>query len=727
MSFSSHNLTDPDLSLAQFNHQINAVLSGITPENQFQQISHLTAVLDLYLQGQWTEESQPGKKPATLQAIASTLGPKGQGHIVLAQINPTPGDLAGNSAKILDYIALAEALGVDTVVFPELSLMGYPILDVIQRHPFLVAENVKWLNALAKRTGETRAIIGFVEPRAPLKADDISSSQNKKQCGRLFYNALAVLGNGKVEGITRKSLLPTYNEFYDYRTFEPSPGVGVYPPSTPELTLNEGHPDGSLSVIHGKSYALSICEDTWNDHEFFTRPLYRHRDPMADLATLKPDVFINISASPSRSRKEQLKHHLLSHIARRHHIPYLYVNQTGSVDELSFDGASRVYDASGNLTTRAASFQEQFLIANPFQQSGIIHPLPVGLEDALTEQKTFDAFLTSDLGRTYRTLVQGIRDYFEKNGFKRAVLGLSGGIDSAITTVIAADALGAENVLAVSMPSSITPADSREDARQLAINLGVGFIEIPIDSPVKAFDTILHSGEVDLHFSWGEPNANSYAKDNMQAISRATILRLLGNDYHALPLATSDKSELYMGYATVNGDMSGAFAPLADVPKTKLRMLAKWLNKNRSEKNTLPASVIEKPSGAELALDPATGKPITAEDVLMPYEFADEIIWRIEALHQSKAEMMTQTFQWEQQHSTSSEQKKIWLDKFFHRMARAVFKWWVLPPAVIVSGNGSITKTDYQHPITAGRIDWDGKTEAEIDTFLNKATLTLSQ
>lgn len=665
-------------------------------------------------------ESHPSENASQeahiLAQTAKALGPRGQGHGVLAQINPTPGDLAGNARIIMAWARAAEAIGADWIAFPELALMGYPIGDVITRHPFLVTENLRWLRALTARAGQTRLLVGFVEPRA-------------YPGGKPFYNALAVLGDGRIEAIVRKSLLPAYGEFYDTRTFEPAPRVGALSADTLGSTgwETENAGDAALWTIHGKRYGLSICEDIWNDGNFFARPLYLS-DPIAALAAQEPDLLLNVSASPSRSRKEALKHHMLASAARKYGRPLAYVNQTGAVDELSFDGASRVYDAQGHLVARARAFQEQFLIVRPLQRdpdaSHALYALPAGLDAAMDAPKMFDAHDESDLARTAQTLTQGIRDYFAKTGFSRAVLGLSGGLDSSVVAALLVDALGPDNVLGVSMPSALTSIESRNDARQLASNLGARFVEISIETPVSAFEAALMQARPTLNRQWGARDEASFSADNLQAMSRASILRALGNDFRALPIATSDKSELYLGYATVNGDMSGALAPLGDVPKTKVRALARWLNANRPDRpNALPLSVIEKPSGAELAIDPATGRALTAEDALMPYAFADEIIWRLEALGQSRAEMRDVEFQWERENALSPEQKRMWLDRFFSRMSASVFKWWLAPPILLVEGNGSITKTDYRHPITAGRICWAGVSDPECAAHLDAPIL----
>lgn len=640
--------------------------------------------------------------------IKKTLSGR-KGFIGLAQVNPVSGDIAFNGQKIARYIRYAESIGLDAIVFPELALIGYPIEDVIDRHPVIVTENVQWLKQLAELTVNTTALVGFIEPR------------KNAVSGRKYYNAVAVLHNGKIQSIIRKRLLPTYSEFNDCRYIEPSPVAGAQPGKTlGDFSLKKGVSGKKTNEINGISYGISICEDCWNNKNFFRHTLYE-ADPVDELARDNPDVFINCSASPSRAKKEQLKHNMLSFIARQYAVPFVYVNQVGAIDNCSFEGASRVFNADGSLLARAKSFEEQCLIVNPVEKIGKIYPLTKGLEKTLKEEKTFTLDYENDLERTYKTIVQAIRDYFEKCGLKRAVLGLSGGLDSTVCAVLLADALGKENVFGISMPSEITSAESRNDAAELAHNLGIHFMQMPIGKIVDAANVCLSELFSGIERIWDcRYKTVSFTQDNIQARARAVLLWGISNEFEAcIPIATSDKSELYMGYATVNGDMSGGFAPIADVPKTKLFALARWLNKNRAEKNAVPEAVILKKPGAELAIDPKTGKPLTAEDALMPYPFLDEVIWRIENKHESYTDMLRSEFLYERGNTLSAEQKTAWLDKFYKRMAGALYKWSILPPSVIVEAR-SINKNDYRQPVTSGRIDYKGKTENEIRFLLKR-------
>jgi len=666
----------------------------------------LSEKMDKILQGR-INNNRTGEIVTSIKQIITNIG---GGTIGLAQINPIAGDIEYNSKKVIRYINYAEKIGLDAVIFPELTLMGYPIEDTIDRHPVIVDENIKWLEEIAKLTKKTAAIVGFVEPR---KYDNST--------GKKYYNSAAVLSDGKIQGIVRKSLLPNYSEFNDYRYIEPSPVVGVQPAKTLKLFDEDTIEDcKKTNIINSIRYGISICEDCWNNKNFFSSTLYE-KDPIEELAKESPDVFINCSASPSRAKKEQLKHNLLSFISKQYKTPMVYVNQVGAIDNSSFDGSSRVFDKNGKLIARAKSFEEQFLIVNPLKGVGKIYPLTKGLEQSLTEEKKFTLDYENDLERTYKTIIQGVRDYFKKNGLERACLGLSGGLDSTVCAVIMADSIGKENVFGISMPSKITSKESRSDAELLASNIGINFAEMPIkdmvDTTNRMFDVLFRN----IELKWDCRYKKSFTQDNIQARSRAMYLWGISNEFSkCIPIATSDKSELYMGYATINGDMSGGFAPIADVPKTKLFAFARWMNLNRKEKNAIPEAIILKHPGAELAIDERTGKPLIAEDALMPYEFLDEVIWRIENKHEYYNDMIDSEFLYEQTHNTTKEEKRQWLDKFYKRMSTSLYKWSILPPSVIVESR-SINKYDYKQPITSSHINYKGADRKVIADILETA------
>ncbi len=700
---------DSNLPLENFKNLIKDEILDSSMD-KIDKIASLSEVLDFYLRDEIAGADFELKKEFVTESLKVLLGERNQGNIVIAQTNPTVGYVEYNAKKVMKYIRCAERINADMIIFPELALMGYQIQDTIDRHPVIVRENVKWLKEIAKQTGKTAAVVGFIEPR---------ESKNKL-IGKKYYNSAAILQNGKILGIIRKALLPTYSEFNDYRYVEPSGTTGVQPAETlGAFSLSDKLQTSKISEINSHTYGISICEDCWNDRDFFENPLYQV-DPVEELAAENPDILVNCSASPTRARKEQLKHNMLSFVSRKYQKPFVYVNQVGAIDDNSFDGSSRVFNAKGELIARAKSFEEQFLVVNPIKGEGKIYPLTKGLEETLTSQKVFTLDYEPDLERTYKTIIQGIRDYFRKNGFKRAVLGLSGGLDSTVSAVLMADALGAENVFGVSMPSKITSTQSRSDARDLAENLGINFAETAIKDMVNTTNLALDNLFSQVESKWNCRYKETFTQDNIQARSRAMFLWGISNEFgQTVPIATSDKSELYMGYATINGDMSGGFAPIADVPKTKLFAFARWLNKNRPQKNAIPEVIIAKKPGAELAIDPKTGKPLFAEDALMPYEFLDEVIWRIENKHESYYDMLESEFLYESKNKISREQKTAWLDKFYSRMSKALYKWSILPPSVIVEPR-SIIKADYKQPITSCSIDYKGQSSELIAKKLSE-------
>lgn len=646
---------------------------------EFNKLTALTALTDLIdADLKSCAEKLSNEKKCEISVELNKIIPKGS--IVLAQANPLSGDVEGNAKKAAKWVEWANRLNVDAIVFPELFLIGYPIGDFIDRFPIIVEENEEWLKVLAALSGNVKVIIGFAE-------------KNTEKTGKKYYNSVAILSNGRIEKIIRKSLIPNYSEFNDYRHFEPAPVES----------------QNRIVSIGEKSAGIIICEDGWNDFDFFEHNLYKN-DPVKEVVEEQhPDYILNCSASITRAKKEQLKHNMLSFASKKHQTPIVYVNQVGSGEAVSFEGASRVYDTEGNLIYRAKSYKEQFFIVNPCAntEEGTIYPLPEGLEKTLTSQKAFTLDHEPDLERTYLTIIQSIKDYFKKTGFTRAVLGLSGGLDSTICATLLADALGAQNVLGISMPSRITSSQSMNDARKLAENLGINFTEISIKDMCETtrdeFDTVF----TNVQKKWDCRHRECFTNDNIQARSRALILWGIANEFSStLTIATSDKSELYMGYATINGDMSGGFAPIADVSKTKLFALAKWLNKNREKKNTIPESIIAKRPGAELAINPKTGKPLLAEEALMPYEFLDEVIWRVENLSQTIADMMDEKFLYETKEKVTEEQKLQWLEKFFRRMSTSLYKWTIMPPSPIVDAR-SINKAEYVMPIISSKINFN--------------------
>lgn len=582
--------------------------------------------------------------------------------IVLAQINTIAGNIQYNAERIISCIENAKKDNANLIIFPELALVGYPFGDIFIRHKSIITRQLEKLNEIAKLTTNITALVGFAEP---------TESAEKKP----FYNSIAVLRNGKIINTVRKRLLPNYCEFNDYRYFEPSN-------VTPELI-----------EINGEKFGIIVCEDSFNDKSFFKQECIYGVDPVAEIMKLKPDTIINCSCSPSRTGKEFIKNALFSTIAKEYNVNYIYVNRVGYSDNLSFDGTSRIYNSKGELTLRAKSFEEEIITVENYK--GKIEKLPEGM-DKPVDTNIFNLDYSSDLERTYKSVIQAIRDYFNKNGFKKAVLGLSGGLDSSISVVLLADALGKENVFGVSMPSRITSQSSKDDARILAENLGINFFELPLAQGLNSMKDMLESAFQNVNT---EKFEKSTTIENLQARLRATILWSIANEHkYMLPIATSDKSEAYIGYATVNGDMSGGFAPIADITKTKLFALGDFLNNYREKKNVIPQAILEKPPGAELKINPKTGKTVCAEEDNMPYPFLDEIIWFVENQGYGYEQLLNHKFYYEQKEKISPEQKREWINKFFRKQHCAVFKWHIIPPSVVIDMH-SINSVEYRQPI----------------------------
>ncbi|MCQ2739285.1 MAG: NAD(+) synthase [bacterium] len=581
--------------------------------------------------------------------------------VSLAQINPTIGDYEQNSKKIFEFMSSENSKSADIIIFPELALFGLPIGNLISRFPFLVQQNLKWINELAKHSGKTAVAIGFVN------TENINNET-------VYYNSLAIIRNKKIEKIINLSPLQqnTMNLCSD-NTYE----------------------------INGTKY-LFLNSDIENIEKNINK-----------FNTTNTDIIIICKSLKTGEAASYKKHEILSNLSMKYNLAIAHINQSGLSDNFLFDGESCIYSKKGKLIAVANSDEEILSadIYNCFEKELI----------NITYKNTSEFSLNYeyDLERTYKTLIKGIRDYFAKNNLKRAVLGLSGGLDSSICAVLLTDALGKDNVLGISMPSALTGNESKSDAKNLAENLDINYFEYEIKPVVNTVNSIFNKMFSDIETKWNCRYDKSYTQDNVQARSRAVYLWGISNEFDScIPIATSDKSELYMGYATINGDMSGGYAPIADITKTKLFALAKWLNKNRDEKNAIPENIILKKPGAELAIDIKTGKPLLAEDALMPYEFLDEIIWRIETKKQTYTEILKSDFLYETHTKITKEQKKEWIDKFFKRMSSALYKWSIMPPSVII-GDYSINKAIYKHPLTS-RIDYKEKSAEDIAKLFEK-------
>ena len=479
--------------------------------------------------------------------------------IALAQINPTVGDIAGNSGKMADCIARAERAGAELVVFSELSLPGYPPRDLLSRGSFISA-SVDAVEALAKRCRGIAALVGFAGPAADSP-------------GRPLENAAALLSGGAVAGIHVKTLLPTYDVFDETRYFRPGP--------TPKpLTLS------------GRRIGVSICEDLW-DRPALGAALYQS-DPIAHLRDAGAEIIINMSASPFQLGKSGIRENLIRRQAERTKTPIIYVNQVGGNDELIFDGASMAVGSDGTVLARCKSFAEDLLVIDT--EAGPARCEAIG----------------SDMEQLSEALKLGLRDYVRKCGFRSVVLGLSGGIDSAVVASLAADALGGENVLALAMPSRYSSDHSLADARQLADNLGVRFLTLPIDPIHVAYERAL-AGNL-------PENRPDTTDQNIQARIRGNLVMAFSNACGHLPLATGNKSELATGYCTLYGDMTGGLAVIGDVPKTMVYDLARYLNETTGRR--IPENSLAKPPSAELKPDQ------TDQDRLPPYDLLDAILSR---------------------------------------------------------------------------------------------------
>jgi NAD+ synthase (glutamine-hydrolysing) len=478
--------------------------------------------------------------------------------IALGQINPTVGDFAGNAAKIIAYSARAREAGAGMILFPELSICGYPPRDLVERASF-VTHNREAAERIAAETQGIAVICGLV---TPAEAD----------MGKSVMNSAALLVDGEIKFVQSKMLLPTYDVFDELRNFAPARRQELFP-------------------FCGKQMALTICEDAWNDKHFWPRQLYSV-DPVESLVHAGGNFVLNISASPFWAGKRELRQDMLSTIAKTDCVPVAFVNQVGGNDSLVFDGSSLVFDRNGNVVARGKSFEEDLIFFEADSLTGEVHDQIAGEEASI-----------------YAALVLGTRDYIAKCGFQKAIIGLSGGIDSALTAAIAVDAIGAEHVIGVGMPSEYSSEGSVTDARELAANLGIRFEILPISNIFHSFTETLkpvfHGHDEDV------------TEENIQSRIRGSLLMALSNKFGALVLSTGNKSELGVGYCTLYGDMAGGLAVINDVPKTLVYRLACYVN---SIKPVIPQSTITKAPSAELRPDQKD------TDSLPSYEVLDAIL-----------------------------------------------------------------------------------------------------
>ena len=479
--------------------------------------------------------------------------------IALAQINPTVGDFTGNLDKIVAASNRAAAKGARLTVFSELAICGYPPADFLEKPSFL-ARCRSAVDELAERTASlsTAVVAGVALPAGG-------------ETGKIAWNAAVLLDAGRLLLEQHKRLLPFYDVFDEQRYFAPS---------------------GPQKVVEldGVRLAITICEDAWNDKNFWPRQLYTV-DPMEELMRQHPALHINLSSSPFWHGKRAVRRQMLAAIARRDGIPVLMCNQVGGNDSLIFDGSSLARNGRGELIAQTASFEEDLILVDPFHTAALSVPKDDDTEAA------------------YRALVLGTRDYVRKCGFKKILIGLSGGIDSALVAAIAKDALGADNVIAVGMPSPYSSTGSIEDSRKLAANLGIRFEVIGISGLFAEYGRALEP-----LFQNTQPDTT---EENIQSRIRGNLLMALSNKFGALVLTTGNKSEMAVGYCTLYGDMVGALAVIGDLVKTRIYAVCRWLNRNGE---VIPAAILEKPPSAELRPDQK------ATDSLPPYEILDPIL-----------------------------------------------------------------------------------------------------
>ncbi|TRU42008.1 MAG: NAD+ synthase [Microcystis aeruginosa Ma_QC_Ca_00000000_S207] len=506
-------------------------------------------------------------------------------RIAIAQLNPIVGDIEGNAERILEAAQTAFNRGAELLLTPELSLCGYPPRDLLLNLGF-VEKMSRQLQLLSQELPEKLAVlVGFVEKNTS------ATVRGEKP----LFNSIALLKSQEIKQIFTKRLLPTYDVFDEDRYFASGKESQYF-----QLTENNF------------KIGVTICEDVWNDEQFWGQRQYAV-NPIADLANLGVDLIVNLSASPYSVGKQKLRESLLSHSATRYNLPIVYVNQVGGNDDLIFDGDSVAFNRQGEVIYRAQAFTSSLELIE-FNQDllpAVIHPLPIDEDEEI-----------------YRALVLGVRDYVQKCGFKRVIFGLSGGIDSSLVAAIATDALGKENVLAVMMPSPYSSDHSISDAVALVNNLGIKSEKLAIKEIMTAYDQLLERLFAGTDFG--------IAEENLQSRIRGNLLMALSNKFGHLLLSTGNKSEMAVGYCTLYGDMNGGLAVIADVPKTRVYSLCRWLNRHGE---IIPLNVINKAPSAEL-------KPNQKDqDSLPPYEILDAILALLIDRHQSAEQIIAAGFE----------------------------------------------------------------------------------
>ena len=526
--------------------------------------------------------------------------------ITLLQINPIVGDLDGNADKIKNFAEKASEKKPDLIVTSELALLGYPPRDLLL-YPDFIAKAWGALQTLAKGTK-------FLPPILVGTA-----IVNKNKNGRPLFNCAAFLKDGKIREIFLKSLLPTYDVFDEDRYFEPGT-------------------ETQILKYRGLKIGISICEDLWNDKDYWQKPRY-HFDPIEKLAQEKVDLIINLSSSPFTVDKQKLRESMISASAAKYKLPIIYVNQVGGNDDLIFDGASFIFNGRGKLLGRAKAFEEDLLVIDLDSKTKVINDYPENKEELI-----------------FKAILLGLNDYLQKCGFKKVLIGISGGIDSSIVASIASFALGAKNVIGVLMPSPYTSAQSMTDAQKLTKNLGIKTMTFEISSLMKNYDKTLKNAFGNLK--------KDITEENIQARIRGNLLMALSNKYKALVLSTGNKSELTVGYTTLYGDLTGGLAVIGDLSKTQVYKLAKWINR---QKELIPKSIIKKAPSAELRPNQKD------QDNLPPYNVLDKILYLYIEKHEGSKQIVSKGFDKEQ------------VVKVLSMVASAEFKRQQSPPTLKVT------------------------------------------
>ncbi|MBD2307959.1 NAD+ synthase [Chroococcidiopsis sp. FACHB-1243] len=535
--------------------------------------------------------------------------------IAIAQLNPIIGDLNGNAQQILTAAQQAEKYDVRLLLTPELSLCGYPPRDLLLDPSFVAQMGVTLQRLAEELPAQMAVLVGCVRP----------NERSLSFGGKPLFNSIALLQKGKIQQIFHKRLLPTYDVFDEYRYFEP----GLEANSLVLEGFVEAH-NCALPTHHAPlKIGVTICEDLWNDEEFWGRRSYAI-NPIEELIQQGVDLVVNLSASPYSANKQQIREAMLQHGVVRHQIPVLYTNQVGANDDLIFDGCSVGFNRVGEMVCRARAFETDLLIVEYDEQAGDLQPSKIAPMPANLDEEIWQA------------LVLGVRDYTRKCGFSKVVLGLSGGIDSSLVAAIATAALGKENVLGVLMPSPYSSEHSVQDALELGKNLGILTQTIPIGELMQGYDKTLEPLFAGTPFG--------IAEENIQSRIRGNLLMAVANKFGYLLLSTGNKSEMAVGYCTLYGDMNGGLAAIADVPKTRVYSICRWLNSRAegaegvntnfrlptpdSRLPTIPENVINKPPSAEL-------KPGQLDqDSLPDYDTLDDILQKLIQEHQSAAQIV---------------------------------------------------------------------------------------